>query len=817
MQIILKPVSHPQLGEVLIKDRLFPIGRHEPPFASFGPEVVAKLSRRHARIFTQDGSAHIVDLNSLNGTTVNGVPLDKQTRQLQHNDEINFAGLLIYRVSLETGDTAGATESTVVVLLTLIPERRESSIEPIVVAKYPYLISKSDETFARYRDRLPEQYKFLSRRQAHFFLRDQDLLLEDLGSTNGTFVNGQRLDEHARVIHGGDTIAFGGNDFSYRVHIKIIERKSEGPLDEASLLTEALHTSTDITRTTFVTSANSFIDIFCAQDEDDAAASQAEAGAASRLAGTGQARGKVAAKVKASKQKSRTTIFLGEVRRAFKGDERSGKRKGHWWVAAVLSLAMALIGLAYLQDAGKRSIEQLVDEGAVDQGIAEADAYLQQHPDDQEVDELALKAISQQLLPAWKAQLDADAFTQARTLLAQTEDKTGHIPSAIPLLAMLHWITDQTEFFQQRGGSDADIVLFQDEDMIVRLIDWWDQNNNEHQRLASRIAQYEPAFGPVQTRSLSLLRSLRNDKSLYLAAIDELKETIEEHLSSGDPGELATVLSEFNARYPRITGNEKLEQDLHHYLQVQQAIDRAAWLDAIELLNNTRFLTPPFRERIARLHDERLPPMEVATRYRQAKTLWQQGQGEAAIDRLQDLSNGTWGAMADKNLSHKRSIWAQYQGLINGAEKADYPQRLFKFYHALQPTEDSYFIQALQSDYAKHRVQALQEADRSLREARTVWSDYQSNGRITGLQRLEASISGQYRKQAERLSKAYKRSQQGAEIYRTLNSTPADPQQSMAQAILQESRLQRRSLQELKMVLDEKLLQNKLALLPEVE
>ena len=810
MQIILKPVSHPQLGEIQIKDRLFPIGRHEPPFDSFGSEVVAKLSRRHARIFTQDDSAHIVDLNSLNGTTVNGVPLDKQSRQLQHNDEINFAGLLIYRVCLEQDDTTG--DDATVVLLTLIPDQRDSQIEPIVVADYPYLISKSDETFARYRERLPEQYKFLSRRHAHFFLRNHEVLLEDLGSTNGTFVGNQRLDEHARVIRDGDLIAFGGNDFSYRAHIKTIERKGEGPLDEASMMTEALHTSTDadVTRTTFVTSANSFIDIFCAPDEEDEALSQAEAGA-------GQNRSKEKGKTKDSKAKSRAGIFLSETRRAFKGDDQPGKRKARWWAAAVLVVVAALIGLAYLQDADKRAIEQFVDEGSFDQGIELADAYLQRQPDDQEVAELSLKAISRQLLPDWRARLQAGEFTQARELLEQTKDKTLHTPSAKPLLEMLYWLTDQAEFMQQRGDADSDILLFQDEDKIVRLIDWWDQDSNEHQRLASRIAQYEPVFGPVQTQALSWLRNLRNDKSLYLAAIDELKETLKGQLASGEQDDMANTLGEFKARYPRIVGIENLERDLERYLPLQQAIEQSAWLDAIELLDSTRFLTPPFREQVARLRSERLPPQEIASRYQQAKALWLQGQGDGAISSLQELTDGNWGAMATNNLPHKRSVWEQYQSLAEHKAEVEYPQRLFELYQALHPTEDSYFIHALQAEYTKHRTIALQQADKSLQQAKSVWSDYQNNGRITGLQRLEAKISGQYRTQAQLLSKAFERSQQGAEIYRTLNTTLPDPDQTMYQEILRESRLQRRSLQELNMVLETKLLQNKLALLPEVD
>ena len=41
MQATLKPLSHPELGEIVIEDQLFPVGRSEQPFAGYAPEVVA--------------------------------------------------------------------------------------------------------------------------------------------------------------------------------------------------------------------------------------------------------------------------------------------------------------------------------------------------------------------------------------------------------------------------------------------------------------------------------------------------------------------------------------------------------------------------------------------------------------------------------------------------------------------------------------------------------------------------------------------------------------------------------------------------------
>ena len=51
--------------------------------------------------------------------------------------------------------------------------------------------------------------RFLSRLHARFFLRDDDWWLEDLGSRNGTHLNGTRLEETAK-IRNGDTVRVSG-------------------------------------------------------------------------------------------------------------------------------------------------------------------------------------------------------------------------------------------------------------------------------------------------------------------------------------------------------------------------------------------------------------------------------------------------------------------------------------------------------------------------------------------------------------------------------------------------------------------------------
>ncbi len=57
-------------------------------------------------------------------------------------------------------------------------------------------------------------YKLLSREHAALYLEDGELWLRDLGSSNGSFVNGQRVDQ--AKLHDGDKIAFAKLVFSVK-------------------------------------------------------------------------------------------------------------------------------------------------------------------------------------------------------------------------------------------------------------------------------------------------------------------------------------------------------------------------------------------------------------------------------------------------------------------------------------------------------------------------------------------------------------------------------------------------------------------------
>ena len=280
-QIVLRPLSHPELAEIGIDETLFPVGRNEPPFDTYPADAVADLSRRHARIFCENGIIHIADMGSKNGTAVNGIDVRQKTARLQQGDELQFGRGLKFQVQLRAHAPVPVAR---LLSLTLQPEDGATGLQPIVIAQFPFLISKADATFSRYREAHAQQVNFLSRRHAHVFLKRGLPQVEDLGSTNGTFVNGRRLDEHATPLEEGDTVGFGGRFFVYRVVLQKedvaadptltrytgipVRHDATQPGAPVASVAPAMPGATpqmrfDIDRTTFIGAPNSFLEIFC--------------------------------------------------------------------------------------------------------------------------------------------------------------------------------------------------------------------------------------------------------------------------------------------------------------------------------------------------------------------------------------------------------------------------------------------------------------------------------------------------------------------------------------------------------------------------
>ena len=95
------------------------------------------------------------------------------------------------------------------------------------------------------------------------------------------------------------------------------------------------------------------------------------------------------------------------------------------------------------------------------------------------------------------------------------------------------------------------------------------------------------------------------------------------------------------------------------------------------------------------------------------------------------------------------------------------------------------------------------------------WSEYQAQGGIGGRLRLEAQLSDAFRAQAERLASAHEAARRSRDMYASLGQELPAEWAERYTAIDGEARRQRQSLNELSRVLEDSLLREKRALLPE--
>ncbi len=824
MQVILKPVSHPDLGDIIIQDSLFAVGRHEQPFAGYPAEIAGKLSRRHARIFEQDGSIYVADVGSLNGTTVNDARVERQPLKLHRGDEINFAGHLIYRAELLVASRTVATEAAPApIVLVLSPEQTDSGLQPIVVTQFPFLVAKTDEVLSRYAEQFPDELRYVSRRHAHVFQRDGRLYVEDLGSTNGTYLSGERLDEHAQPLSNGDTLAFGGKHFSYRVRIESpgepatavqaqAADQSTGtdalPLPDAAPVPVPVE---DVTRTTFVSAANSFLDIFCA---DDAAGEEARAGAehggeAAAAEDTGEAR-----RTPRWGAAGRAGALLRELKGAISEESTASPWRTRWMIAALVLVATG-IGFWYYRSAPERDLRALLDAGQYETGARQAVAYLDRHGPKRAVETLAREAVLKATVPQWMAAVQREDFAAARATLQQAHDLAGRLPSAEEALALLGWITDLEAHVTERGGPGAPLVLFRDEARIDDLLEWWDADKKGHRGTQLDIAQQVPEFGELSTELFSHLRSLQSDASLYLPAMARLQSEVRAALAGGDLSGLDARLEDYARRYPRIHGIEQVQQDLVRYEAVKHSLDAGRVFEAAQVMDGLKFATPPFQERAAALRAGTLPGPDVLAQYRQAEEAWRAGDFDRAEALLRQLAQGPWKQAVQPQQAHNAAVLADFRAVQRAKGSPDYQARLLAFYSSLDPAHDAWFAKSAAGEFEQQKQQVLAQAGEALERARKDWDTYVANGGIRGLHRLEARVSDTFQRQARLLTAAHQAVAQGLQAYRLLQMEPPQPWQHLARAVHDEVALQRRGLTELSMVLEPSLLEAKLHLLPD--
>ena len=169
------------------------------------------VSRRHARITREQEAFFIEDLSSTNGTFLNGQPISRE--ELWHLDVITLGKEAELVYVERTKDLPALSRQGI--LSASLTSLETEEVHPIAVGEV--ILGRSAAC------NIVAEASAVSKMHARIERTSLELIIEDLGSANGTFVNG--VQQRTALLSNGDTIALAGVE-SYRVEVRRGDVKS---------------------------------------------------------------------------------------------------------------------------------------------------------------------------------------------------------------------------------------------------------------------------------------------------------------------------------------------------------------------------------------------------------------------------------------------------------------------------------------------------------------------------------------------------------------------------------------------------------------
>lgn len=180
------------------------------------------ISRYHAQLIRQGSITLLSDLGSSNGTFVNGVRIHG-TVELHNGDKVSFAGIQMtfhtpagfvapqVPQQVQYGPGPGPAPASGLTSAQAVPEAalEASDGEPILLVKPETMVGRVPGNDLVVND------TYVSREHAKLQNVNGQFIVADLGSSNGTFVNEQRV-YGAQPLQPGDRVRFGRTTFIFR-------------------------------------------------------------------------------------------------------------------------------------------------------------------------------------------------------------------------------------------------------------------------------------------------------------------------------------------------------------------------------------------------------------------------------------------------------------------------------------------------------------------------------------------------------------------------------------------------------------------------
>ncbi|MCH9670161.1 MAG: FHA domain-containing protein [Gammaproteobacteria bacterium] len=809
-RLTLTPDRKLQVAPIGLFQGMLPIGCNDEPFASYPAALSSSIARRHARIYFEDGHFFACDLGSPNGTQLNGTALGTSPERLRAGDKISFSNALTYTIAFDdvsVPPTTAPGEPDVILDPTDITQGHEC----LVIRKLPFLVGKQNEQLAAIAHSRPEEFSFLSRQHALIYSRDGQLYLEDLGSTNGTFVGDQRLCDHAVVLNPRDVVSFGGQ-LSYRVRERVCStdetrlipslRRPESTSRSAPI---PRSTDPDPHKTRYVESPSRFVEILC--------------GDLGTLGNQAPSSGRDAS----ASARSPADSGLGHRTRRWLKGAMSNKRAQYLTAALIATLALSIGVSTWLlrSPQGEAQFRKMVNAGQTQEALDMVAAWRNSDSLREVGDSLVTEAIVRHSVPAWLAATHDGDFAGAKSVVDRVAGYAGSHDESVRILKILAWANDLHQHIAEHGETSLRLHIYRDEPQVRRILDEWDADSAGNKQLLSRISRLDEKFGRVERTIYRHLRALRELASLHLPVIATLSGTLEEDLkraamASSEVGEatlrqIADRISDLRDRFPRIHGTELLDADLNSYKQLSALRGRNDLDELLIAVDAFLPATPVFQAHMYWYTDAVLPSPAFIHAYKQATTAWRRGQSQLALRHLQQLDGQRWGQIKREKTAHYANVSTRAAELATASAS---PSAVVAFYEALDANEDIYFRDLLSARYEEAIKRLKQFAEAAWNDANKHWVAYNEAGGIAPALRVERRISTTFKKRASSLSKAHRGATEAAKWQRQSGIAQSAAHRQLQTAIHREVGNQRRWLTAAELALRPSLIKKKLSLLP---
>jgi pSer/pThr/pTyr-binding forkhead associated (FHA) protein len=178
------------------------------------------VSRQHAVIRYRDGVFMITDLGSANGTFINDQQIAEEFPLFSGDTIRLYVPVLTFSAAVtqeeqrraeENGTLITPTVSTGKGTLIITTGPQEGQAIPLLLKEITVGRATTKATWE-----VGLQDPSVSRPHAKLESTDNTWVVKDLGSANGTFVNGTPVNEKGRALKDGDIIAFGSTTVLFR-------------------------------------------------------------------------------------------------------------------------------------------------------------------------------------------------------------------------------------------------------------------------------------------------------------------------------------------------------------------------------------------------------------------------------------------------------------------------------------------------------------------------------------------------------------------------------------------------------------------------